>query len=421
MIKNKSFKLALILSTSLLVSGVCAQDYTTVQQDPIGEEESLAKIAGKSIRVVPEGFGDEFKGNPANQREIKYTLAVEKAFEDQIQFKKKVIDSSTFEYVKSEETHEEDFYTSVHQAYDAQKWAITLTQGNPLRNISSQLFKASSNHLAKSGERGEWLPDNGDTKKVFTLIKNRKGQLSLLVQDLELALPVYSEHRVMPREDNNYAYAPQGKVFTNKQYNALLFLNRLLAEKPANRFKSGLLFLLQNPTEPFASLWDKLEGKNLKQLPSTINYDESYGLLKKVYIYHRGAGVAQLKEGNEVNLLDRALTRIKWGWNKLADTAPLAASWEEVVGKSWNFPNTPSQTLQNVNLQLIYVFEYHSGRGSTPYADFKDFEKTEVIRLARNIFLKEKQEGGKEGKREKLLPDTSELKTAIETFQKYPL
>ena len=113
MIKNKSFKLALILSTSLLVSGVCAQDYTTVQQDPIGEEESLAKIAGKSIRVVPEGFGDEFKGNPANQREIKYTLAVEKAFEDQIQFKKKVIDSSTFEYVKSEEKHEEDFYTSL--------------------------------------------------------------------------------------------------------------------------------------------------------------------------------------------------------------------------------------------------------------------------------------------------------------------
>ena len=419
--KNISLKLALMLTTSMLASNVWAQDYTTVKQDDIGAEESLTSIAGKSIRVAPSVLLDEEFNNLENQREIKYTLAVEKAFEDQIQFKKKVIDSATFEYVKSEEKHEEDFYTSVHQAYDAQKWAITLTKGNPLRTISSELFKASSNHLAKSEERGEWLPDNGDTKKVFTLIKNRKGQLSLLVQDLDLALPVYSEHRVMPREDNSYAYAPQGKVFTHNQYNALLFLNRLLAEKPANRFKSGLLFLLQNPTEPFASLWDKLEGKHIKQLPSPINYDEAYGKLKRTYDYHRGGGVRQLKEGNETQILQRALTRIKWNWDKEVHTGPLSHAWEEVVGKSWNFPNTHSQTLQNVNLQLIYVFEYHSGRGSIPYADFKDFEKTEVIRLARNIFLKEKQERVKEGKREKLLPDTSELKKAIETFQKYPL
>ena len=415
MIKNKSFKLALILSTSLLVSGVCAQDYTTVQQDPIGEEESLAKIAGKSIRVVPEGFGDEFKGNPANQREIKYTLAVEKAFEDQIQFKKKVIDSSTFEYVKSEETHEEDFYTSVHQAYDAQKWAITLTQGNPLRNISSQLFKASSNHLAKSGERGEWLPDNGDTKKVFTLIKNRKGQLSLLVQDLELALPVYSEHRVMPREDNNYAYAPQGKVFTNRQYNALLFLNRLFAEKPANRFKSGLLFLLQNPTEPFSSLWDKLEGKNIKQLPSIINYDEAYGKLKRVYDFHRGGGVLQLQEGNETQILQRALTRIKWNWDKEAHTGPLSHAWEEVVGKPWNFYTTSSQRLQDVNLALIRTLQYHAGRRVPDYENLKDFEQKEVIRVARNLYLQG------EKTRHKDQADTDELNRAIAVFKAYPI
>ena len=413
--KNTPLKLALMITTSMLTFNTSAQDFTTVKQDDIGAEESLTSIAAKSIRVVPTILADDKKQNPANQREIKYTLAVEKAFEDQVQFKKKVIDSPTFEYVKSEGAHEEDFYTSLLDSYSKKSEALLSTKGNPLRAISSKIFKASSNHLAKSGERGEWLPDNGDTNKVFTLIKNRKGQLSLLVQDLELALPVYSEHRVMPREDNNYAYAPQGKVFTNRQYNALLFLNRLFAEKPANRFKSGLLFLLQNPTEPFSSLWDKLEGKNIKQLPSIINYDEAYGKLKRVYDFHRGGGVLQLQEGNETQILQRALTRIKWNWDKEAHTGPLSHAWEEVVGKPWNFYTTSSQRLQDVNLALIRTLQYHAGRRVPDYENLKDFEQKEVIRVARNLYLQG------EKTRHKDQADTDELNRAIAVFKAYPI
>jgi hypothetical protein len=129
--------------------------------------------------------------------------------------------------------------------------------GNPLNDISSNLFKVSQKRLSRSKERNEWSEDR-NLQTFITFVQNKDGRVSALIKGLDVALPLYKNHRT----SNLDSLTPYGASLTSDQKVTAQFMNRLLSEYP-DAFRRGLGYRLQNKTMSLDNLWNFITGRNM--------------------------------------------------------------------------------------------------------------------------------------------------------------
>ena len=279
MIALKNKMLLAVMATLLSTVSSFAMQYHVESKDPINEQETFEQVAAKGMTLVeivtPQdrgGHGFEHLDRPR----ISYLPGVMAAKEDYREVKDIVIGSEQFSYNNDLEGHQETFAQRINRAYEGSP--LQDCRKNQLQEMSLKLFKVSQNQLAGSHDRGEYFPDDQVVGGVFTFKYNNNRQVSLFIKNLEVVLPLYQAMRAGNFHNWN-AYTPLGKNLTAHQKNTVMFLNRLLSEKPANRFKSGVLYRMQHPEESSENLWSKLFAQPLQNsvlaLPAVQNVEDA--------------------------------------------------------------------------------------------------------------------------------------------------
>ena len=281
---KKKFKrataLALIFAVSLPVS---ATQVTWTMKQHINENESFESIAAGSMNLSIRDFGflDNMEdGVPLQRTEtIRYLPAVEVAKEDIQQVKRSVVASDLLSYPQSYDAHKEAFQNLLAHVY--RNTQLGKCQGNPLEEISVNLFKVSQKHLSKSKERLEWVPDE-TLGAFFTFTNNKDQKVSILIRDLNAVLPLYMEHRRSSLD----SLAPDGVALTADQRITGQFINRILSgEIPGNPLKRGIKFRLQNLTGlTLEELVNRFTGRNVPLQVQVDNYAETRKAFDKIYI-----------------------------------------------------------------------------------------------------------------------------------------
>ena len=260
---QKSLKRATAIALIFAFSTpVFATHVTCMMKQHINEDESFEYIAtGRmdlSIRQIGMPYGHRDDNNAQRTETIRYLPAVEVAKEDIQQVKRSVVASDLLSYPQSYGNHKTAFQNLIAQAY--RNTQLSRCDGNPLEEISVNLFKVSQKHLSRSKDRLEWVPDE-TLGAFFTFTNNKDQKVSILIKDLNAVLPLYMEHRRSSLD----SLAPDGVELTADQRITGQFINRILSgEIPGNPLKRGIKFRLQNQTGlTLDELVNRFTGNNI--------------------------------------------------------------------------------------------------------------------------------------------------------------
>ena len=265
---QKSLRRAIALALIFAVSSpVSASLVTWTSKQNINEDESFEYIAtGRmDLSITPiAGIGREDENQRPHTETIRYLPAVEAAKEDLQAVKRSVIASDLLTYPQSYENHQTSFQNLITQVY--RHTQLSRCQDNPLEEISVKLFKVSQKHLGTSNERpGEWARDE-TLGGFFTFTFNKNRNVSILVNDLNVVLPLYSNHRYSDGGENTLA--PYGVNLTENQLITGQFINRVLNELSRNdpaALKAGIKFRLrpENSAGSLETLFNRFTQRNL--------------------------------------------------------------------------------------------------------------------------------------------------------------
>ena len=283
---QKSLKSATALAMIFAVSSpISATQVTWTSKDHINEENSFESIAtgsmNLSIRRILNHRDEMLENNQQQASEtIRYLPAVEAAKGDVQAVKRSVVASNLLTYPQSHASHKLAFENLIAQVYGNTSLGRCLgDQNSPYRNqieeISDKLFKVSQKHLANSKDRDEWINAEADLGSggFFTFTLNNDQKNSIYVNDLNIALPLYGEHR----QSNVNSLTPRGANLTADEIITAQFLNRIQSgEIPNNPFKEAIKYRRANKRMSLENLTRHMRGEDLIQAQPLVIYSGAY-------------------------------------------------------------------------------------------------------------------------------------------------
>lgn len=268
--KKSATALALVFAVSYSAS-VSASNIHYQGQDIIDENaDSLNALNGGRF-VLSRGNNIGIDGvddpNPHNSIEevVPYDLGINVARNDLQSVKNSVIQSPLLTYPELYEDHQNSFKQKIVTAYNNTPLRDCHNFLDHARDLSVKLFKVSQNQLSKSKNRNEWAEDD-TLGGFFTFTLNNNQKVSILVKDLSIVLPLYSNHRHPDLNSMAPWVEPQdGLQLTADQRITSQFINRILSgEIPGDPLKRGIKFRLQNRTGlTLDELVNRFTGRNL--------------------------------------------------------------------------------------------------------------------------------------------------------------
>ena len=276
--KKSATALALVFAVSYSGS-LSASNIRYQGQDIIDENaDSLDAIRGKFALSMRLG-GDVININaPSIPLDVDYQDGINVARNDLQAVKNAVIQSPLLTYPELYEDHQNAFKQKIVTAYNNTVLAQCDNFLDRTRDLSVKLFKVSQNQLSRSKNRNEWALDE-TLGGVFTFTLNNNQKVSILVRDLGVVLPLYSNHRHPDPHSMAPWVEPQENVqLTPDQLITSQFINRIfMGEIPGNPLKRGIKFRLENRTGlTLDELVNRFTGRNvpLQIVPRASNLAE---------------------------------------------------------------------------------------------------------------------------------------------------
>jgi hypothetical protein len=212
--------------------------------------------------------------------------------------------------------------------------------------ISASLFQVLQYQLSRSYANNEWSEDK-ELQTFLTFVKNKEGNVSVLIKGLGICLPLYKNHRT-----SNYrldSFTPYGEALTPSQKISAQLANRLWSELPEEAFRKGVVYRLQNSAKSLDDSWNFITGANMvliypREHEAILKYYE--GLLRQNYAtfsewYKSGQSAYEnIRSGNIVAVK----AGIQWEEDSL-----LLKSYEALLKKNYA---TFSQWYKEGNLEF---------------------------------------------------------------------
>jgi len=257
-------------------------------QDIIDENaDSIDDISGKFALSMRPPAADPRRDDPTQfvPLDVSYDIGKQVAKNNLKAVKNSVIQSPLLTYPELYEDHQNSFKQKIRTAYNDTSLAQCDNFLDHVRNFSVKLFKVSQNDLSNSKTRNEWTYDD-TLGGFFTFTLNNGQKVSILVKDLNVVLPLYSNHRHPDLRSMAPWVEPQdGIQLTADQRITGQFINRILSsEIPGNPLKQAIKYRLQNKTMSLENLTKHMRGEDLPLVVQIDHYAERRKVFDKRYI-----------------------------------------------------------------------------------------------------------------------------------------
>ena len=409
MIKNFTFKTLLIAGVSALALQSSAVKYkyeANIDPDTIQTFESLN---GKNIRVQPVVGDGAIHDEPAGHAQnLSLAIGAELLRQDITSVKSYINQSTDFMSHTDYDDHKNDIVGVLHQKYTEAADHLFVDTSD-LKTLWNQFFNIEQNELGLEKARNTWTHTN-EPRITWSITKNKKGVPSVIFQDnvgnpTPFVMPIYKDKLYMDTE----VLQEQGADLNALQKERVNYLVYLISNKNdlfrGNAFKQNLGWALHNPNDNFDTLKKRSLGLNIAELPE-LDSAKIQSALERTVLYHIANNVMAFTEVPMQDLITRAYTRLKYGWEKNPDTAPLVNAWEDLTHKPWGYVGEKGH-MNYIENELLRTFYYHKGNKVQIYVDLAEIERNELIRIAKNLVVSRN-----------LDPDTGPLQLAFEILHK---
>jgi hypothetical protein len=266
---KKATALALIFAVSYPAS-VSATRVTYSIKEHINEGDSLTEIARRGMTLSIRGDAMFREGNQASRTEvIPYLAGAQAAEEDLKEVRNTVVGSPLLAYSASYKDHQTSFERIIRRIYkDTHLSQCNGDLGTGYRDqaeeLSDKLFKAALNQLSQSYRENQWSEDK-DLQTFITFIRNKDGKVCVFIKGLDIALPLYKNHRL----SNLNSYTPSGSSLTSEEQKSAYLTNQLLMKYP-DALRKGFKYLLKNKNTSEEDFFKFITGNNIVQLSRNI-------------------------------------------------------------------------------------------------------------------------------------------------------
>jgi hypothetical protein len=260
----KSFKKILKQTTALAliaaVSYPASVSASSVQSYAgINEQDSFEAISSRGMKMAIRDKGNA--GEQVEQEDVSYLPGVETAKSDLKSSKASIISSPLLSHPQSYEDHQGAFQQKIRNVYQGTPLGECFGDFNNLTSyISKNLFKVSQHQLSRSYANNEWSEDR-DLQTFLTFVKNKEGRVSVFIKGLDIAIPLYNNHRL----SNLNSYTPFGSSLTSEEQKSAYLTNQLLIRYP-DALRKGFKYLLKNKNTSEEDFFKFITGNNIVQL-----------------------------------------------------------------------------------------------------------------------------------------------------------
>ena len=400
----KSTLIAGVSVIALQASAVKLKYENNLDPDTMQTFESLN---GKSIRVQPVADGEgEVAAGPAQN--LSLAIGSEILRQDITAVKSYINQSTDFMSHTDYVHHEKTMTVALHEKYNENQ-PYDIAQNPQWNALMQTFFRVEQNELGLEKHRNTWTHTN-EPRITWSITKNKKGVPSVIFQDklgnaTPFVVPIYKDKLHMDVD----VLQEQGANLNALQKEQVNYLYYLIGNKNdlfrGNAFKQNLGWALHNPNDNFDTLKNRALGINVRELPE-LDSAMIQSTLERTVLYHLSRGVMQFTEVPMSDLITRAYTRIKYGWEKKPDTAPLINAWEDLTKKPGGYQGDKGR-INHIENELVRTFFYHKGNKVQIYVDLAEIERNELLRIAKNLVVSRN-----------LDPDTGPLQLAFEILHK---